>query len=472
MKKIFNLLWMISIVSLSSISCTFAYTQEQKEAYQWAYKYGITTQPTIEDAKMNSPLTRQAFAKMVVNYLENIVWANLTTNSCHFPDENKITNNLKPHTKKVCAYEIMWSNWKNFNPTQPVDRAQLWTVISRMLWWNEYNASGKWYYIYHLNALKQSEIINNINNPQKKTKRWDVMIIFKRMYEKYGPNINMNNSENSAYSDIKISTNDITTDNTTSDYSIINAKPDSNGFMYYDSYLDRPALSNAMKNMKLRSTDCSNIFCQQVGDDGSYNNQKHYYWNEKKSTMILIPGVYYVNDCDYYDKIYWLDNNSLDTPSTNSDNSWIDEMIKNWKWDIIKAEDLFSKKENKHSAYVKLEKRALFVDEEYNYILKIWPEFVWYTMEVYYNDINEVAEIYIRSNSNDIRFQVAVEPREDIKYINFKYGNEYIWWANDERVFTRQSRYKNDWAELITNVKSWKSIDELDKQHNCKEQWF
>jgi hypothetical protein len=124
------------------------------------------------------------------------------------------------------------------------------------------------------------------------------------MYEKYGPNINMNNSENSAYSDIKISTNDITTDNTTSDYSIINAKPDSNGFMYYDSYLDRPALSNAMKNMKLRSTDCSNIFCQQVGDDGSYNNQKHYYWNEKKSTMILIPGVYYVNDCDYYDKIY------------------------------------------------------------------------------------------------------------------------------------------------------------------------
>jgi hypothetical protein len=64
---------MISIVSLSSISCTFAYTQEQKEAYQWAYKYGITTQPTIEDAKMNSPLTRQAFAKMVVNYLENIV---------------------------------------------------------------------------------------------------------------------------------------------------------------------------------------------------------------------------------------------------------------------------------------------------------------------------------------------------------------------------------------------------------------
>ena len=107
MKKIFNILWGISIVALSTISCTFAYTQEQQDAYQWAYKYGITTKPTIEDAKMNSPLTRQAFAKMVVNYLENVVWIKQSTlNSCYFPDENKITNDLKPYTKKVCAYEM------------------------------------------------------------------------------------------------------------------------------------------------------------------------------------------------------------------------------------------------------------------------------------------------------------------------------------------------------------------------------
>ena len=73
MKKFFSLLGGICIVVLSAISCTFAYTQEQQEAYQWAYKYGLTTQPTIEKARMNSSLTRQAFAKMVVNYLENVV---------------------------------------------------------------------------------------------------------------------------------------------------------------------------------------------------------------------------------------------------------------------------------------------------------------------------------------------------------------------------------------------------------------
>jgi len=60
-------------MALSAISFTFAYTQEQIDAYQWAYKHGITTQPTIEQAKLNSNLTRQAFTKMVVNYLKNVV---------------------------------------------------------------------------------------------------------------------------------------------------------------------------------------------------------------------------------------------------------------------------------------------------------------------------------------------------------------------------------------------------------------
>ncbi len=211
MKKIFNILWGISIVVLSAISCTFAYSQEQQEAYQWAYKYGITTQPTIEDAKMDSPLTRQAFSKMVVNYLENVVWIEQSTsNSCYFPDENKITNGLVPYAKKACAYEIMWSNGKNFKPTDTIDRAQLWTVFSRILWWNLYDVGWKWYYIYHVNALQTAWIMHNIKNVVwVSAKRWDVMIMFKRMYEKFGSNIYLN-SWNSSVSN---NTGNIKTDN-------------------------------------------------------------------------------------------------------------------------------------------------------------------------------------------------------------------------------------------------------------------
>ena len=206
MKKIFTLLWGISVVALSTISCTFAYTQEQQEAYQWAYKHGITTQPTIEAANLNWNLTRQAFAKMVVNYLENAAWVKQTTSvSCTFPDENKITNDLRPYVRKTCALKIMWSNWVAFKPTDPVDRAQLWTVLSRMIWWDTYNSNGKWYYVYHLNALKQQWIMNKIDNPQAYAKRWDVLIMLKRMYEKYGKTENIKSIKDSS-SDTKVDT--------------------------------------------------------------------------------------------------------------------------------------------------------------------------------------------------------------------------------------------------------------------------
>lgn len=193
MKKNFKLLLVIGLSGLLWTSYTFAYSQERQDAYNRAYKYGITTQSTIEEAKMNSPLTRQAFAKMLVKYLENVVWIKSTTNSCSFPDESKITNELRFYAKKICAYGIMWTNWKNFNPTQPVDRAQLWTVFSRILRGDRYNLNGNWYYTYHLETLKAYGIMNNINNPTAfHAKRWDVLIMFKRTFQKFGSDIYLN----------------------------------------------------------------------------------------------------------------------------------------------------------------------------------------------------------------------------------------------------------------------------------------
>lgn len=195
------LLW-ISILALSSISCTFAYTHEQREAYQWAYKYSITTQPDIEAANLDWNITRQAFSKMVINYLENVVWLNQTpSNLCIFSDEDSIIKTLIPYAKKTCAYEIMWSDGKDFKPMNYVSRAQLWTALSRILWWDEYNLDEEWYYIYHFNALRQSGIMKNINNPQAYAKRWDVLVMLKRMYEKFGSGVNMNGNKVSIYNE-------------------------------------------------------------------------------------------------------------------------------------------------------------------------------------------------------------------------------------------------------------------------------
>ncbi len=200
MKKIFSLLWGISVIVLSAVSYTFAYTQEQREAYEWAYKNGITTQSNIQTANLNWRITRQALSKMIVNYLENVAWVKWEwLNFCAFTDENKITKNLKYYTKKICAYKIMWTNKSTFKPTQPVNRAQLWTVLSRILRWDEYNSEGKWYYIYHLNALKQKWVMNDIKNPKGYVSRWDVLIMLKRMSESFGSNVYLNWNSIPAY---------------------------------------------------------------------------------------------------------------------------------------------------------------------------------------------------------------------------------------------------------------------------------
>ena len=196
MKKLFNLVWGISIAALSVVSFTFAYTQEEQEAYEWAYKYGITTQSTIDAANLDGNITRQAFSKMVINFLEKAIWIEESTlKSCSFPDENKITTDLVPYTKKTCAYGIMWKDGTKFNPTQSLDKAQLWTVLSRIIWRDEYNNNWKLYYIYHLNMLKTNWIMDNIDNPTETyVKRWDVLIMLKRINDKFNSNTDINDT--------------------------------------------------------------------------------------------------------------------------------------------------------------------------------------------------------------------------------------------------------------------------------------
>jgi hypothetical protein len=50
---------------------------------------------------------------------------------------------------------------------------------------------------------------------------------------------------------------------------------------------------------KLRRTKARGVYCQQVGDDGTYNRQKHYYWSGKMEKWIELEGVYHVSSSDY-----------------------------------------------------------------------------------------------------------------------------------------------------------------------------
>ena len=46
----------------------------------------------------------------------------------------------------------------------------------------------------------------------------------------------------------------------------------------------------------LRTTYVPGIYCQQVADDGTYRNQKHYFFNTKTQNMVEIKNLYYVSN--------------------------------------------------------------------------------------------------------------------------------------------------------------------------------
>ena len=162
-----------------NIRCLENKKDELFEAYEWAYDYWITTQPTFKQAKMNSPITRIAMAKMLSNYAINILWKKPDTSKWEKQFIDVTTKQNNDYNNAVTLSYQLWIMWQwtnKFRPNDEVTRAEFATALSRML----YNTSdGQPYYITHLKKLKQEWIITN-DNPRIKEKRWYVMLMLMR----------------------------------------------------------------------------------------------------------------------------------------------------------------------------------------------------------------------------------------------------------------------------------------------------
>ena len=158
------------------------FTREMNDAYEFSHKRWITTVNSIEKAKMNSPLTRIAMAKMLSNYAINVLWKQ--------PDPSKWIIKFNDVTDKMNeqydnavtkAYQlwIMWQNMKNnkFRPNDEVTRAEFATALSRLLY-NTQDWSWK-YYETHMTKLYKEWVISKMD-PKIKEKRWYVMIMLMR----------------------------------------------------------------------------------------------------------------------------------------------------------------------------------------------------------------------------------------------------------------------------------------------------
>ena len=134
--------------------------------------------PTIKQANMTWMLTRATMAKMIVNYAINVLGKTLNTWAvCTFTDTAGQSTEMQDYIIKACQLWLMWIGKTTFTPKSIVTRAQLWTVLSRLLYATP--ESGSPYYLVHLNTLKDKWVITN-TTPTSTEKRVYLMLMLMR----------------------------------------------------------------------------------------------------------------------------------------------------------------------------------------------------------------------------------------------------------------------------------------------------
>ena len=172
-------------------SFVFAYSEEQINAYEYAFDRGITTAKDINKAKLNNEITRIEMAKMMSNYAINILWLKPDTNlKCFFYDvDPNINVKYDDWVTKICQLWLMgilddWSISDYFDPYKTVTRWQRATIFSRALNKSRGEEVIEWnpFYKPHLKNLLKKGLIQNVKvpDPISNEKRWNVLIMMYR----------------------------------------------------------------------------------------------------------------------------------------------------------------------------------------------------------------------------------------------------------------------------------------------------
>lgn len=157
-------------IALASLE-TSPYEAEWNSAYLFARSYGITTMPTIQQADMMRKLTRAELAKMMSVFTKNFTDRKAVENKAGcdmFADKAQVNAELQGFMKTACELEIMGLHsdgktpLKNFMPNKFVSRAELVTVLSRVLYGNQYdnNTTNAWW-TNHMDKLHTDGVIKN-----------------------------------------------------------------------------------------------------------------------------------------------------------------------------------------------------------------------------------------------------------------------------------------------------------------------
>ena len=104
-----------------------------------------------------------------------------------FKDLRKTNSELQWYIIEACELWYMWyesdgiNYLKNFRPTDKLTRAEVATIFSRIIWWNTYAWDSKHWYEWHLNAMNEAGIINDVTEPNSVEIRWNVFLMLNRV---------------------------------------------------------------------------------------------------------------------------------------------------------------------------------------------------------------------------------------------------------------------------------------------------
>ena len=162
-KKVYS--WEVDIPNCSTQYSQFA--SEQNDAYLWACQHNITTMRTIQEARLDQPLTRAELAKIMSVYaMKEYHLKPLITGAANYKDVNTDLGDLADYIQIAYQLQIMGINadgtpMQAFEPHKLVSRAEFATVLSRVIWGNKHDIAGDDRYSAHLQALKKYEIITS-----------------------------------------------------------------------------------------------------------------------------------------------------------------------------------------------------------------------------------------------------------------------------------------------------------------------
>ena len=174
-----------------SDKCSVEWTNRSEEeiaAYLYACENDITTIRDIEKARLGDFLTRAEMAKMISVFATKELWMKPNTSKDCSNFANSIASynqEMKDYMVMSCQLELMWIHTVNyepipdFMPSKRVSRAEFGTVLSRVLWWNKYEWTNSNYYVNHLNALKENNIITNINPHITEYRAWVFLMLYR-----------------------------------------------------------------------------------------------------------------------------------------------------------------------------------------------------------------------------------------------------------------------------------------------------